>query len=188
MVCWTTSSTRHAPIRRSTVATSVPWSRSWLAWSTVQRLDFFHDSTATPHSRCPPASARYYTRWHEKLGHWGVRTPQKIGRTTPTFYVAADCSARNWVYHPYFVMYNNLYQGIGPPQLWKRGCAPGEIKKAPPYPFCNFAKCWTLVNQNAFASSRSSGKFAMKVPVEVPPHLSYVATLPCEMFGWRVFD
>ena len=29
--------------------------------------------------------------------HWGVegvRTP-KFGRTTPTFYVAADCSARN---------------------------------------------------------------------------------------------
>ena len=27
------------------------------------------------------------------------------------------CSARNWVYHPYFVMYNNLDQGIGPPTL-----------------------------------------------------------------------
>jgi len=25
---------------------------------------------------------------------WGVRTPQKIGRTTPTFYVAAHCSAQ----------------------------------------------------------------------------------------------
>jgi len=25
-----------------------------------------------------------------------------------------DCSAQNWVYHPYFVLYNNLDQGIGP--------------------------------------------------------------------------
>ena len=55
--------------------------------------------------------------------HWGsgggVRTPpkKKIGRTTPTFYVAVDCSARNWVYHPYFVLYNNLDQGIGPPNF-----------------------------------------------------------------------
>ena len=25
-----------------------------------------------------------------------------------------DCSPRNWVYHPYFVLYNNVDQGIGP--------------------------------------------------------------------------
>ena len=33
-----------------------------------------------------------------------------------------DCSARNWVCHPYFVLYNNLDQGIGPPTLktWLR--------------------------------------------------------------------
>jgi len=33
-------------------------------------------------------------------------------------------SARNWVYHPYFVLYNNLDQGIGPPTLktWLRPC------------------------------------------------------------------
>ena len=43
--------------------------------------------------------------------------PPKFGRTTPTFYAAADCSARNWVYHPYFVLYNNLNRGIGPPTL-----------------------------------------------------------------------
>ena len=51
--------------------------------------------------------------------HWGVggSGPPKFGRTTPTFYVAADCSARNWVYHPYFVMYNNLDQGTGPPNF-----------------------------------------------------------------------
>jgi len=40
-----------------------------------------------------------------------------FGQTTPTFYVAADCSARNWVYHPYFVLYNNLDQGIGSPNF-----------------------------------------------------------------------
>jgi len=51
----------------------------------------------------------------------GGPDPPKFGWTTPTFYVAADCSARNWIYHPYFVLYNNLDQGIGP-QLWKHGC------------------------------------------------------------------
>jgi len=32
------------------------------------------------------------------------------------------CSAQNWAYHPYFVLYNNLDQGIGPPTLktWLR--------------------------------------------------------------------
>jgi len=47
-------------------------------------------------------------------GEVGGSGPPKFGRTTPTFYVAADCSARNWVCHPYFVLYNNLDQGIGP--------------------------------------------------------------------------
>ena len=28
-----------------------------------------------------------------------------------------DCSARNWAYRPYFVLYNNLDQGTGPPTL-----------------------------------------------------------------------
>jgi len=28
-----------------------------------------------------------------------------------------DYSPRNWVYHPYFVLYNNLDQGIGTPNL-----------------------------------------------------------------------
>jgi len=48
--------------------------------------------------------------------------PPKFGRTTPTFYVTVDCSARNWVYNPYFVLYNNLDQEIGPPTLktWLR--------------------------------------------------------------------
>ena len=59
---------------------------------------------------------------------WGVRTPppkkKKNGRTNPTFFVAAHCSARNWLNHPYFVLYNNLDQGIGPPTLktWLRPC------------------------------------------------------------------
>jgi len=39
---------------------------------------------------------------------------------------ATDCSARNWVHHPYFVLYNNLDKGIGP-QLWKRGFFPVQI-------------------------------------------------------------
>ena len=55
--------------------------------------------------------------------------PPKFGWTTPTFYVAALCSARNWLYHPYFVLYNNLDQGIGPPTLktWLRPCLPGAV-------------------------------------------------------------
>ena len=55
-------------------------------------------------------------------GEVGGSEPPKFGRTTPTFYVAADCTARNWVYHPYFVLYNNLDQGLDH-QLRKRGCA-----------------------------------------------------------------
>jgi len=47
-------------------------------------------------------------------GSEGSGPRPKFGRTTPTFYVAAHCSARNWLYHPYFVLYNNLDQGIGP--------------------------------------------------------------------------
>ena len=31
-------------------------------------------------------------------------------------YVTA-CTARNWVRHPHFVLYNNLDQGIGPPNF-----------------------------------------------------------------------
>jgi len=40
-----------------------------------------------------------------------------------------DCSARNWVYHPYFVLYNNLDQGIGPPTLktWLHPWGPGTV-------------------------------------------------------------
>ena len=55
--------------------------------------------------------------------------PPKIWMDHPNFldeecdyrYVT-HCSARNWVYHPYFVLYNNLDQGIGPPTLktWLR--------------------------------------------------------------------
>jgi len=54
----------------------------------------------------------------------GGPDPPKFGRTTPTSYAAADCSARNWIYLPYFVMYNNLDQEIGPPTLktWLRPC------------------------------------------------------------------
>ena len=47
----------------------------------------------------------------------GPDPPPNFGWTTPNFYVAAGCSARNWVYHSYFVLYNNLGQGIGPPTL-----------------------------------------------------------------------
>jgi len=58
--------------------------------------------------------------------HWGVgevRNP-KIWTENPNFldeegdyrYVT-DCSARNRVYHPYFVLYNNIDQEIRPPQL-----------------------------------------------------------------------
>ena len=60
----------------------------------------------------------------------GGSGPPKSGRTTPTFYVAAGCSAQNWVYHPYFALYNNLDQGIGP-QFSKHGCAPVQQNNPP---------------------------------------------------------
>ena len=44
-----------------------------------------------------------YVTWRN---HWrvGVRTPLKFGRTTYLFRIR-DCSARNWVYHPYLFCY-----------------------------------------------------------------------------------
>ena len=52
--------------------------------------------------------------------HWEVRTP-KIWTDHPNFFdeecdyrYVTDCSPRKWVYHQYFVLYNNLHQGIGP--------------------------------------------------------------------------
>jgi len=88
----------------------------------------------TPHS--PPVDDLSKTcrdhgrnQWGRGVGEFG---PPKIWMDHPNFlneecdyrYVT-HCSARNWVYHPYFVMNNNLDQGIGP-QLWKRDCAPGR--------------------------------------------------------------
>jgi len=63
-----------------------------------------------------PKKRTLVTQMHKDatIGGLGGPDPQKFGRTTPTFYAAADCSARNWVYRPYFVMYSNLDQGIGP--------------------------------------------------------------------------
>jgi len=60
---------------------------------------------------------------------WFTRAqPLGGGRTTPTFLMKSDyryvtaCSAQNWIYHPHFVLYNNLDQEIGPPTLktWLR--------------------------------------------------------------------
>jgi len=91
-----------------------PWVRS--------KCHDVHETISGTGRQCPSRTA-----WRPRaqpLGDEGegVRTPSKNGRTTPTFHVAADCSARNWVYHPYFVLYNNLDQGIGPPTLktWLR--------------------------------------------------------------------
>jgi len=39
--------------------------------------------------------------------------PQLFDEESGYRYVT-DCSARNWVCHPYFVLYNNLDQEIGP--------------------------------------------------------------------------
>jgi len=55
-------------------------------------------------------------------GDEGDPDPQKkIWRDHPNFFdeecdyrYVTHCSARNWVYHPYFVLYSNLHQGIGP--------------------------------------------------------------------------
>jgi len=58
----------------------------------------------------------------------GAQDPQNLDGPPQLFdeecdyrYVTA-CSARNWVYHPHFVLYNNLHQGIGPLTLktWLR--------------------------------------------------------------------
>jgi len=70
----------------------------------------------------------------QRRNHWegrGARTA-KIWTDHPNFFdeecdyrYVTDCSARNWLYYPYFVLYNNLDQGIGLPTLktWLRPCA-----------------------------------------------------------------
>ena len=71
----------------------------------------------------------------QRRNHWvseGVRPsppPKKKWTDLPNFFdgkcdyrYVTHCSARNCVYHPYFVLYNNQDQGIGPPTLktWLR--------------------------------------------------------------------
>ena len=53
------------------------------------------------------------------------------------------CSARNWVYHPYFVLYNNLDQGIVPPTLktWLRPCHWLPIRQRVIFNDCCTWKC-----------------------------------------------
>jgi len=72
--------------------------------------------------------------------------PPKVWTDHPNFFdeendcrYITDCSARNWVglYHPYFVLYNNIDQGIGPPNLktWSRPCPGGRGYPSPHLPF-----------------------------------------------------
>jgi len=64
-------------------------------------------------------------------GGSGGSGPPKIWTVHPNFFdeecdyrYVTDCSALNWVYHPHFVLYSNLEQGIGLPTLrtWLRRC------------------------------------------------------------------
>jgi len=83
------------------------------------------------------------TGWHKFIckvattGGFGGSGPPKIWTDHPNFFdeecdyrYVTDCSARNWVYHPYFVLYNNLDQGIGPPTLkaWLRPCSSVKVR------------------------------------------------------------
>ena len=65
-------------------------------------------------------------------GFGGSGPHQNLDGPPQLFYVAAGCSARNWVYHPYFVLYNNQHQEIGPPTLktWLRPCSMVAIVRA----------------------------------------------------------
>jgi len=57
--------------------------------------------------------------------HWGSGGPDPPNLEGPPqlfddecdYHYVTDCSARIWVHHPYFVLYNNLDQGIGPPNF-----------------------------------------------------------------------
>jgi len=87
----------------------------------LRRLSWLHVSVS--------AHCKHFVSRAQPLGVEGVRTPKNFDGPPQLFdeecdyrYVT-DCRPRNWVYLPYFVLYNNLDQGIGP-QLWKRGCAP----------------------------------------------------------------
>ena len=58
--------------------------------------------TAIIQRRRPQSTAGLLCCKGATTGEVGGPDPPKFGRTTPTFYVAVDCSARNWLYHPYF--------------------------------------------------------------------------------------
>jgi len=97
-----------------------------------RKIQFFFCGWPSPSPDSSPVQGRNH--WEIGGEGSGPRPPQKKKKRNWTdhpnfFHEACDyryvthCSARSWVYHPYFVLYNNLDQGIGP-QLVKRGCAP----------------------------------------------------------------
>jgi len=82
---------------------------------------------------CCYCYCRFMAILQQGRNNWGVwgSGPPKIWTDHPNFFdeecdyhYVTHCSARKWVYHPYFVLYNNLDQGIGPPTLktWLRPC------------------------------------------------------------------
>jgi len=67
------------------------------------------------------AAADYSGKGATTGGSGGGSGPPKSWTDHPNF---LRSSARNWVYHPYFVLYNNVDQGIGRPTLktWLHPC------------------------------------------------------------------
>jgi len=71
-------------------------------------------SWTNPLSPGPPRGSFLPVRPHRVS--YKVTIPQLFHEECDYRYVT-DCSARNWVYHPYFVQYHNIDQGIGAPNF-----------------------------------------------------------------------
>ena len=110
---WFPVTGRRTPTRLTAVIHYDPG--GWLGWAGTRSK-----GRTMEHENFAFVTHHDLTHRHKGATTWGDRG----GPDPPTFYVAADCSPRNWVYHPYFVLYNNLDQGIGPPTLktWLRPC------------------------------------------------------------------
>jgi len=108
----------------TTVTGSQSWHTLFLYWTCEDRALWLH-TPATMWS-CFVLSFDMKTGHFQGRNHWrgrGVWT-YKIWMDHPNFFdeecdyrYVTDYSARNWVYHPYFVLYNNLDQEIGTPNF-----------------------------------------------------------------------
>jgi len=125
-------------------------------------------------------------------GREGGRTspPKKNWTDHPNFFdeecdyrYVTNCSARNWVCHPYFVLYNNLEQEIGPPTLktWLRPWIGG-------YPLQNFlsADLWIFHRFTGHSDGPGRRVRTPGLPGQLRPLLSHTHFPPFSGFYFPI--